>query len=1000
MSTSDQRHFLVRLTPDAVEQIHSPQQAQSLFANSGAGLHVVRGLGLPGQLLVATGEHDSARIVTALQNNRSVAHFEEDYFVGATDQRFPNEQTQSPFFADQYGLNNMGQNGGTADADIDAPEAWSLTTGSSQVIVSVIDSGVDVTHPDLYRNIWLNNAEIPGPLRAQLTDTDSDGQITFRDLNAANGLVGGPNTARVQDLNHNGYIDAADLLNDPLWSDGIDTDNNGFEDDLVGWDFQQNDNKPFDEHGHGTHVAGILGASGDNGIGVVGVNWTTSILPLRFLDENNTGDLSDAIEAINYQTLLRTRETSPANIRVSNNSWGVSGALSQNLFDAVSATGAADILFVAAAGNGDALGRGIDNDQTPFFPANLDLPNVISVGAFGPDGSLARFSNFGDQTVDIAAPGVGIVSTSLGGTYISRNGTSMAAPFVTGTAVLVFSSRPAATAHEVLDALESGAATSASFSGKIAGARMLNAFGALTAPTFAPVPHLAPITDITVASGTQIELSVNYTDDEGILLSSLDVGDVEITRPGFSVTRLVPTSVDRTGSGTTITAIYHVSALGGVWDATDNGEYVVALRADQVADVNGIRASRRELGRFQVAINDPSVFFVNTVVDSVDANLNDGVAQDALGRTSLRAAIMQSNATAGLNTIVLPDGVYSLALPGQNEEAAAAGDLDVTDSLNLIGSGRRTAVIDANRLDRVVDVAAGVSLTVLGVTLQRGNSNTSGGAIRNAGSVTLTDVTLSDNIAVTEGGGLHNRLDAMAMLTRVVIDGNQTTDSFDVGGGGISNEGTLTIESSSLVRNRSVGGLLRFERGGAGGLFNAISGTVTLVNSTISTNTTTNGDGGGIYNAGTLHALHTTVTENRALSGDGGGIFNDDGPDSPVFRQAVAVMGPAGGEFHPTSPPTDLATDANGRVYVADRLNHRVQVFNADGSFLLTFGHNGFGDGEFNEPFRVVVTPNGEIFVADQTKRIQRFNASGQFQSAFTITSITPPCPIGRNRWA
>lgn len=166
----------------------------------------------------------------------------------------------------------------------------------------------------------------------RLSNTDGAPGISFRDLNAPTNraLRVAPDSAAspllLRDLSQTGYVDAGDLLDDPLWSDGIDTDNNGFEDDLVGWDLRDNDNRPFDEHRHSTHVAGILGATGNNATpsafdgGITGDAWTTSIMPLRFLDQNNSGDVSDAIEAINYTTIMRTRETAPVNIRVSNNS--------------------------------------------------------------------------------------------------------------------------------------------------------------------------------------------------------------------------------------------------------------------------------------------------------------------------------------------------------------------------------------------------------------------------------------------------------------------------------------------------------------------------------------------------------------------------------------------------------------------------------------------------------------------------------------------------------
>jgi subtilisin family serine protease len=191
-----------------------------------------------------------------------------------------------PSFREQWLLHNTAQTDGIYDADIDAPAAWSITTGSMATVVAVLDSGVDYTHPDLYLNIWLNQAEIPTGLATNLTDTDSDGLITFRDLNDV------ANMSSVSDSNGNGYIDGGDLLNDPTWENGLDEDNNGRLDDLVGWDFYGNDNEPMPLNAHGTGMSTTIGAITNNGSGTAGVNWAVSVMPVRIHVNNSDNSVA------------------------------------------------------------------------------------------------------------------------------------------------------------------------------------------------------------------------------------------------------------------------------------------------------------------------------------------------------------------------------------------------------------------------------------------------------------------------------------------------------------------------------------------------------------------------------------------------------------------------------------------------------------------------------------------------------------------------------------
>ena len=337
-----------------------------------------------------------------------ITFVEPDFAINRT--LFPND----PSFSQLWGLHNTGQSSGLADADIDAPEAWNVTTGSRSVVIGVIDSGIDVNHPDLAANIWRNPGEIAG--------------------------------------------------------NGIDDDANGYVDDVTGWDFSSNDNNPDDGNGHGTHVAGTIGAVGNDGRGVAGVNWQVSLVPLKFLGTDGSGSTSGAIAAINYATALRNRGV---NIVATNNSWG-GGGFSSGLQTAIQNHANAGILFVAAAGNESA-----NNDTTASYPANYPISNIISVAALDRSDRLASFSNYGATKVHIGAPGVSIYSTTPNNQYASYNGTSMASPHVAGVVSLLAAANPQATAAEIRSAILQSAVPIASLTGKTTTGGRLNAAAAL-----------------------------------------------------------------------------------------------------------------------------------------------------------------------------------------------------------------------------------------------------------------------------------------------------------------------------------------------------------------------------------------------------------------------------------------------------------------------------------------------------------------------------------------
>lgn len=303
---------------------------------------------------------------------------------------------------------------------IRAPLAWDITRGSGDKLVAVIDSGIDFTHEDLQQNIWSNPGEI-----------------------AANGL---------------------------------DDDGNGYVDDIRGYDFGSatGDSDPTDENGHGTHVAGIIAATGNNALGVIGVAWNSTVVPVKCLDSEGNGYISYLVNALDYVVTLKNQGYPIAVVNMSLGTTQQSEALNR----AVERVAASGIILVAAAGNSD----GQNNDEVPSYPANSDNANVISVAATTSSGMLAGFSNYGPKTVDLAAPGTAILSTvpstPVRGPYEYIDGTSMSAPVVSGVVALVAAVNPAATPALIRDILLSTVRPLASLKGKVASAGLVDAYSA------------------------------------------------------------------------------------------------------------------------------------------------------------------------------------------------------------------------------------------------------------------------------------------------------------------------------------------------------------------------------------------------------------------------------------------------------------------------------------------------------------------------------------------
>ena len=366
------------------------------------------------------------RVSAALERDPRVAYAEPNYIYRLT--RTPND----PLFSDLWGLHSP-----SSDADIDAPEAWELSTGSANVVVAVVDTGVAYEHPDLAPNIWTNPGE----------------------------------TGAGKETN------------------GIDDDANGLIDDVRGWDWVNGDKQPLDLDGHGTHVAGTIGAAGDNAIGVVGVNWHTSLMALQIFD-------GDEVTTAGIVSAFAYARDEGADIV--NGSFG--GPFSNALLETIKSM--PDTLVVVAAGNGGIDQVGDNNDALPVYPCGFTVSNLICVAATDGSDRLASFSNYGAASVDLGAPGTGVVSTIAPSGYASLEGTSMATPHVAGAAALAWAIRPSLSTTYVKRAImESVDPRSALATKTVTGGR-LNLANVAAWASNPPPPDLTAPTNPTLSSST------------------------------------------------------------------------------------------------------------------------------------------------------------------------------------------------------------------------------------------------------------------------------------------------------------------------------------------------------------------------------------------------------------------------------------------------------------------------------------------------------------------
>ncbi|MGH7179980.1 MAG: S8 family serine peptidase [Tepidisphaeraceae bacterium] len=575
-------------------------------------------------------------------------------------QRTPND---TRYAGNMWGLNNTGQTGGTAGVDVDAPEAWEITTGSSQMVVGMVDSGIDLTHPDLAANVWVNPFEIAGNL------IDDEG---------------------------NGYVD--DINGYDWWGDAV---ANGAGDSV-----------PADQNDHGSHTAGTVGAVGNNSTGVVGINWSVKLMGLKIGGSGSSVSGADAVMAMNYVADMRDRGV---NIRVTSHSWG-GGSFSASMDTAIANHATRGIIFCAAAGNGGADLIGDNNDVTPFYPATYTQPNIISVGNHTQTNTRNSSSNFGATTVDLFAPGTNIDSTvrvSSGSYNNTFTGTSMSTPHVAGAVALAFNVHTGSGYTTVKDAIMTTTTAGAAYSGISVSGGRLNVNSVLEKLVFNLTGGVLTITgtisdDLITLNYDGVNVSATVGPASGVssrtkTYSAASVSSIVVLSQSGNDTINVtntetnsPISIDA-GTGTDTISVLETASGSPVTIVSSTGDDTVSVNTGGTGAATAIFDATQRLGSLSIAsgglasLNAAGNRFIRTNALSVTGTgkldlFDNDLIFDYTGPSQLSA--VQTLINAGRNFgDWLGNGMTSTSARNHPQQITTLGAMEANDYLAYYGAG-------------------------------------------------------------------------------------------------------------------------------------------------------------------------------------------------------------------------------------------------------------------------------------------------------------------------
>ena len=674
-------------------------QVQALAAQD-TDIAAADAVGRSGAVRLRSRNRNVAALLQAYRNRLDVLYAEPNYVWHASD--VPNDA----LFGQQWGLRNTGQviDGvtGTSGADIRAAQAWDITEGSRGIVVGVVDSGVDYNHPDLAANVW----SAPSAFTVNI-----GGQV----ITCAAGTHGFNAITRTCD--------------------------------------------PMDDLGHGTHVSGIIGGTGNNGAGISGVSRVGSIMGLKFISGAGSGTTVNAIAAIEFAIQVKALFPTTANIRVLNNSWGGTYN-SLALRDEISLTLAADMLLVASAGNSART-----NDLVPDYPASYDLPNIVSVAATDNADALASFSNWGTTTVHLGAPGNDVLSSLLSGTYGLQNGTSMAAPMVSGAAALVLSAC-SLTTSQLRSNLLNNVDPLTSVAGKTTSGGRLNVYRSLTGCAGAPQPgfrvSVTPGTQTTEVNGS-VNLTVTVTPVNGftgavsLAATGLPAGVAAAFNPssiagGSGTSTLTLTTGPTAQSGT---AFITVTGTSGAQTSTSGVALTVGATIASGQTISGAlttsdqvspQQTKRYADFYRVTLSstaavtidlksrvfDTFLYVLSTSGTTLYSSDNEGGGGDSQISTTL-AAGTYSIEVSSVNDSAVGGYFLSVNAPTLSTMSPAVGEPGSSFSVTLGGT----------RLTSPLTVNAGTGITVTDISVSSSTQATATFTIAANAALSSRDVTIT-----------------------------------------------------------------------------------------------------------------------------------------------------------------------------------------------------------------------------------------------------------------